>query len=83
MNPLKIQSLIIGVALLDEFLIRKMRLAKAKDNIVYNIEGNFEVILLLPMQKKKINDFLDVLPMFQYIGRMILEDRLDEIGIPL
>lgn len=83
MNPLKIQSLIIGVALLDEFLIRKMRLAKTKDNIVYNIEGNFEVILLLPMQKKKINDFLDVLPMFQYIGRMILEDRLDEIGIPL
>lgn len=83
MNPLKIQSLIIGVALLDEFLIRKMRLAQAKNNIVYNIEGNFEVILLLPMQKKKINDFLDVLPMFQYIGRMILEDRLDEIGIPL
>lgn len=83
MNPLKIQSLIIRVALLDEFLIRKMRLAQAKNNIVYNIEGNFEVILLLPMQKKKINDFLDVLPMFQYIGRMILEDRLDEIGIPL
>lgn len=49
MNPLKIQSLIIGVALLDEFLIRKMRLAQAKNNIVYNIEGNFEVILLLPM----------------------------------
>lgn len=60
-----------------------MRLTQAKDNIVYNIEGNFEVILFLPMQKKKIDYFLDVLPMFQYIRRMILEDRLDKIGIPL
>ena len=53
--------------MLDKLLVRKMRLAEAKNDIVYYIEGNFEVILFLPMQKKQINNFFYVLPVFQYI----------------
>lgn len=59
-----------------------MWLAETKDDVVDDIKSDFKVTLIVPLNDQQVQDPLDILPMLQYVLRVVLEDALHETRVP-
>lgn len=67
---------------LSELLVGEMWLAETEDDVVDDIKSDFKVTLIVPLNDQQVQDPLDILPMFQYVLRVVLEDALHETRVP-
>lgn len=82
MNPIQRKGAVISIGSLGEVISWKVWLAETEDDIVDNIEGNFEITLLLPLDQQQVDHSFDLPPVLQDIVRVVLEDTLKERSKP-
>jgi hypothetical protein len=82
-HPIERQRAVVSVGPLGELPAGQVWLAEADDDIVDDIEGDFQVVLVVPFHQQQVYHSLDVLPVLQHVVGVILEDALQESTKPL